>query len=693
MHEPSQGAPGSAPADNGAGARPPSSTRAMAWRIPLLYLLFGTAWVLASDRVVALLGAGDAQTMARFQAWKGGLFMGVTALLLYLLLRVVVARQLESERRTRESEARYRLLFDDNPNPMWTYEVDTLRIVDANQAASGFLGWSRGELRGMDMAVLWPPEHHGLFLEAVRSARDNPGQPQTTTVRLRLNDGRVRDVELRSTEVAGGAQRVRLVVLTDRTAEMDSQRAREEALARLQEAQRLARLGSWEVDTVTLQGRFCPIMLGLVGQAPNARPRGLGEVLVAADADSQARLERLLADTAAGRDRELDVLLPFTGPGGQERLLRVRARRVEEDGRVLLRGTAQDVTEEQHTRQLLDEREQQFRELVRILPDGVMILSGGHVFYANPACGGLFGRQPEALLGEPLSALVAPEDLEPLRAWLEGGAEPPGGAAHMRRADGTLFPASLSRAAARYGGKACTLLLVRDLSEPERMRDALAAGNRELQAMARRLFTAQEDERRAISRELHDDVGQAITAMKLSAHAAMAEDDDGRRRESLEDISATADATLDKLRNLSMLLRPPQLDALGLEAALRWHAGVLFRNLPVLLETDIQPLPRRPEREVEQACFRIAQEALTNAVRHAGASRIALSLRDDDGRGLLLQVEDDGCGFQAGPARGLGLVIMRERAQSAGGQVSIESRPGHGTRVCLRLPYTLQAAA
>src|SRR5690606_25890980 len=232
----------------------------------------------------------------------------------------------------------------------------------------------------------------------------------------------------------------------------------------------------------------------------------------------------------------------------------------------------------------------------------------------------------------------------------------------------------------------CQLLLVRDLSEPERMRDALAGVNRELQAMAGRLFSAQEDERRAISRELHDDVGQAITAIKLSVHAAMAEEDAERRREDLQEVVATADATLDKLRNLSMLLRPPQLDALGLEAALRWHAGSLFRNQPVVLALDVAPLPRRPEREVEQACFRIAQEGLTNILRHAGASHVTLALSGDE-ESLRLHIRDDGRGFDQAQAGGLGLVIMRERAQTAGGRLSIHSAPGTGTRIELLLPY------
>ena len=230
-------------------------------------------------------------------------------------------------------------------------------------------------------------------------------------------------------------------------------------------------------------------------------------------------------------------------------------------------------------------------------------------------------------------------------------------------------------------------LVARDLAELESSRAALETGNRELQAMARRLFSVQEDERRAISRDLHDDIGQAVTAIKLAAHAAIDETDMQRRNADLAQIVELVDGTVVRLRNLSMLLRPPQLDALGLEAALRWQAGQLFRTCPVELQLEVGELPQRPDNEVEQACFRIAQESLTNALRHANPSQVQLWLADaGDGR-LHLQVIDDGEGFDPTGPRGLGLIVMRERAQSAGGRLQIHTGPGEGTRIELHLPY------
>lgn len=212
----------------------------------------------------------------------------------------------------------------------------------------------------------------------------------------------------------------------------------------------------------------------------------------------------------------------------------------------------------------------------------------------------------------------------------------------------------------------------------------------ELQAVTRRLLTVQEDERRTLSRELHDDIGQAITAIKLGAMAIQTDDDPERRDEVLAEIIATTDQTVTKLRNLSLLLRPPQLDTLGLETALRWQADKLFRAGQPRLQLALSPLPHRPDPEVELACFRIAQEALTNVLRHASASRVTLTLAVDAEREILrLTIADDGSGFTADGVQGLGLVTMRERAQQVGGVLEIETRQGGGTCIRARLPMHL----
>ena len=242
-----------------------------------------------------------------------------------------------------------------------------------------------------------------------------------------------------------------------------------------------------------------------------------------------------------------------------------------------------------------------------------------------------------------------------------------------------LFVALLSAA---LGAAACYQLLCRRrLRVDHRTVDRQRA---ELRAMTRRIITLQEDERTALSRELHDDIGQAITAIKLCAQA-LDDEDDSRRAATVAEISDIADQTVVKLRNLSLLLRPPQLDALGLEAALRWQAGALFRGDRPRLVLQLQAVSQRPAPAVELACFRIAQEALTNVLRHAEAQQVVVVL-DASGGELCLSVTDDGRGFDPSRTPGLGLVTMRERAQQLGGRFEIDAGDIGGTVVRAWLP-------
>src|SRR5690606_1423065 len=209
--------------------------------------------------------------------------------------------------------------------------------------------------------------------------------------------------------------------------------------------------------------------------------------------------------------------------------------------------------------------------------------------------------------------------------------------------------------------------------------------HRELQALARRVITLQEDERRSLSRELHDDIGQDITAIKLSSQMLLNDEDASRRAETIADIGAIADQTVVKLRNISLLLRPPQLDELGLVPALRWQAESLLRRAGPALDLDLRPLDERPSPAAEVACFRIAQEALTNALRHASAQRISVRLCTVDGM-LELEASDDGRGLPDGHRSGLGLVTMRERARQLCGELAVGAAGARRTRVRARLP-------
>ncbi|MFQ5854471.1 MAG: cache domain-containing protein [Anaerolineae bacterium] len=214
------------------------------------------------------------------------------------------------------------------------------------------------------------------------------------------------------------------------------------------------------------------------------------------------------------------------------------------------------------------------------------------------------------------------------------------------------------------------------------------------QQLLRRAITAQEEERARLSRELHDEIGQTLTAVQLGldrlTRSVPAEDAGGC--EHLERVQVLTEQTLTDLRRVIAALRPGVLDQLGLVPALGWVADHMLRPLGLTVTIDADGLPGRLSGEIETILFRIAQEAMSNVARHSGARHLSIHLRRTDGEATMTLI-DDGRGFDlssvaAAPdhSRGLGLAGMQERASLAGGQVTVESAPGRGTTVHVVVP-------
>jgi signal transduction histidine kinase len=209
--------------------------------------------------------------------------------------------------------------------------------------------------------------------------------------------------------------------------------------------------------------------------------------------------------------------------------------------------------------------------------------------------------------------------------------------------------------------------------------------------------TAQEEERRALSRELHDAVGQALTAIKMEMGVALrGVDTDSRARASLDEARAIAETTLQSVRDLSQLLHPSMLDDFGLPEALNGYLRSFSKRTGIRAQFTHERMDERLSQDVEVCAYRIVQEALTNVARHSGASSCTVALARRDGF-LHLTIEDDGRGIDqrmiraVDAPRGLGLIGMRERAQALAGTFIIENRAEGGTRVIVRLPVVTTA--
>jgi signal transduction histidine kinase len=239
-----------------------------------------------------------------------------------------------------------------------------------------------------------------------------------------------------------------------------------------------------------------------------------------------------------------------------------------------------------------------------------------------------------------------------------------------------------------------------EIAERKRAEEEVTKHRRDLQSLSAQLINAQEAERKRISQELHDEMGQALTAMSINLAAIEKElpsELAPTTRERLAETSALADQTLEQVRELSLDLRPSMLDDLGLVPTLRWYVNRYAQRLKLEVEFEAVDLEERLTAEMETVLYRVVQEALTNVARHAQANRVHIHLEHKEFK-VHAFVEDDGQGFDlqevAGREaleRGAGLLGIRERVASLGGRFSLWSRPGQGTRLTIEIPIAEQS--
>ncbi|HEU0253760.1 MAG TPA: PAS domain S-box protein [Pyrinomonadaceae bacterium] len=357
------------------------------------------------------------------------------------------------------------------------------------------------------------------------------------------------------------------------------------------------------------------------------------------------------------------------------------------------------IAERKQAEVALRESEERYRELFENARDAIYVhdLEGNYISI-NRAAERLSGFKRDEIIGHNFIEFVAPDHIRHVRENFCSKLAKKGETTYevdVIAKDGRRVPVEVSSRAIYENGILVGVQgMARDITERKIAQDTL-------QMFSRQLIEAQEDERRRIARELHDQIGQVLTAVKMSLHSVQQVCEASEARSYVKDNIEAVDEALRLVRDLSVDLRPPVLDDLGLATALRWYVDRYARRtgLHVQLKIDLPDQGERFSREFETACFRIAQEALTNVVRHAGASRIVLKLSRHR-KVLVLSIKDNGVGFdldrlrkRAARAATLGLVGMQERAHAAGGMVEIKSEIAKGTEVKFRLPLDAESCA
>jgi PAS domain S-box-containing protein len=326
--------------------------------------------------------------------------------------------------------------------------------------------------------------------------------------------------------------------------------------------------------------------------------------------------------------------------------------------------------------------------------------TAGKLAYVNERLGQMLGYAREEMLG---TAPVEYVDDESLRGWqkrmLERQVgEPQPYELYLKAKDGRKIFAKISPrlifdSEGRYGG---SFAVVTDLTERMRAEQGLRESESELRLLSAQLLTAQEQERKRIASELHDGIGQSLSAVKFSVEDALrllAEKSAQKSARSLESVIPKIQAAIEEVRRMSMDLRPSTLDDLGIIPTLAWffrQFEAIYDDIRVVKKIDIQendvPVP------LKTTIFRIMQEAMNNVAKHGKAGMASVTLRRL-GDTLEMLIQDDGQGFSVEEVsvresqhRGFGLASMRERAEFSGGSYSISSAKGDGTRIRVAWP-------
>ena len=350
------------------------------------------------------------------------------------------------------------------------------------------------------------------------------------------------------------------------------------------------------------------------------------------------------------------------------------------------------ISERKRAEEALRESEERYRELFENARAAIYVhdLEGKYTSI-NRAAETLSGYTREEILGRNFAEFVAHEHIgracDCLLAKLEKEGETTYEVEVIAK-DGRRVPVEVSSRAIYENGKLVGVQgTARDITERKQAQDTL-------RMFSRQLIEAQEDERRRIARDLHDQIGQTLTAVKMNLYTVQRFCNGPEAAHCLKDNIDAVDEALRLVRDLSVDLRPPLLDDLGLPTALCWYVDRYEKRAGVTTEVVIE-LPNQNERfsrELETACFRIAQEALTNVARHARATHVLLQLTRT-ATTLDMVVRDYGAGFDPAALRKrarrvatLGLVGMQERAHAAGGEIQIHSKIGRGTEVRFTVP-------
>lgn len=714
-------------------------SRAALW-IPTAYALGAGLWITLGDALVGRFAGGLGEA-TRLSTAKGWFFVVVTALLLHVVLRNALRRLERTTADLSASEAQYRALIEGSPEVVVI--VEDAKFAFVNAGAVRALG-----VDGVDALIGRPVAQYvdlvdrPAALERVAAIARGGVDDHLLVRRVHRSDGSTFLAETAVAPIVFEGRRCALVIARDVT-----ERARlQEELRRSNLA--LRTLVAWNDARVratseqALLDRFCQVAvdtfgcrLAWIGLMEGDAPASLRPAAMAGQDDGFiAHMRTLIGDPAAADspgptalrtrapvaidDLSTDprvapwraeavrrgycsaIALPLVSPEAGGRLGFVALYSAEksafsgEVSEVLAQGAA-DLAVAMRARRARTVLE----SILEHAPASILAHDAeGRILLANRRFAVRTGAASEALIGRSVADVLPPHAVAPLlangRRVIESGMPVTSEQEYERQGTSVLlalvhFPLDLVPGRAPAVG-----VIALDVSARRRAEQELQRSREELRSLALRQLTVREEEKARIARDLHDDLGQMLTRLKIDVRSLERAFGDGPPAaetggmiDRVVAIDELIEETLGRVKTIATSLRPGSLDALGLGPALAQEARAFRARTGIACDATIDEAAAEQRGESATALFRIAQEALTNVTRHARASHVRLSLVLD-GADVVLRVVDDGVGIDTELARGgLGLVGMRERAAALCGTVALDRGASGGTTVVARIPF------
>jgi PAS domain S-box-containing protein len=589
------------------------------------------------------------------------------------------------EDRLIETENRFKNMFRNHAAVMLLIEPESGLIIDANKAAENFYGYTTKHLQTMKISDINTLSPELTVCEYQKALKEQRGY---FIFKHSIACGEIRDVEVHSTPITISNSTVLFSIIHDITERKLAEDALQRSRDFLAETEKIGKVGGWEFDMDTLEQTWTEEVYRILEVDMDFRPtveKGINFYTPSSRPILEKALQRAI-EYGESFDLELELITAKSNL----RSVHVICKTDLDNRRGF--GFFQDITERKQAEEALKNSEERYHQLFEMESDTVLMVDceSNRILEANSAASRMYGYTREEFLQ------LTPADLsnEPseTKKYMHNE-ETKISLRWHRKKDGTKFPVEISGCYFVYQGRNVHAAAIRDITERVRAEQHLIDLNQRLRALGGRLQSVQEQERLAISRDMHDDVGQILTALKLDLgwleqNMAPSETAVPLR---LQEMHRNVDQITAVVQRIAANLRPPLLDNQGLSAAIEWHVGEFSKRSGiecfVMINEDADSL----DKETATAIMRILQEGLTNIARHARASEAGISLCARDGN-LVLEITDNGCGItpeQIASQDAYGLMGMQERAKLFNGKLEIKGEPGGGTILLLTIPLEL----